>query len=142
MRLAARGSRLRNRRTTVKTLEKSEMTYCLVRFLVDGVSVSAFAMLRDMLRSKSLPSRKMGGPSLAINQPRRMLQHPVAPCMDSLGSGSVLPSLPGMAACRVGAPDWTFPAYSCDPEELFSSLPPHTHNLTSLRAAFLFGGQR
>ena len=122
------------------------MTYCLVSFLVDGVSVSAFAMLRDMLRSKSFSSRKMGGPSLAINQPRRMLQHPVAPCMDSLGSGSVLPSLPGMAACRVGAPDWTFPAYSCDPEELFSSLPPHTHDLTqsyrSLRAAVLFGGQR
>src|ERR1700733_3568849 len=94
MRLAAQGSRLRNRRTTVKTLEKSEMTYCLVSFLVDGVSVLALAMLRDMLRSKSFSSRKMGGPSLAINQPRRMLQHPVAPCVDSLGSGSVLPSLP------------------------------------------------
>src|ERR1700721_3407466 len=75
-----------------------------------------------------------------------MLRPRVAPCVDSLGSGSVLPSLPGMAACRVGAPDWTFPTYSCDPEELFSSLPPHTHNLTlscwSLRAAVSFGGPR
>jgi uncharacterized protein YjlB len=50
---AAQGSGLRAGRAIVETLEEDEMTEYVVRFLVGGLVVSAFAMLADVLRPKS-----------------------------------------------------------------------------------------
>ena len=63
---AAQGSRLWDRRAAVETLEESEMTEYLVRFLVGGAVVSAFAMLGDILRPKSFAGLFGAAPSVAL----------------------------------------------------------------------------
>src|SRR3984957_1458359 len=65
-RIAAQGSRLRDRRPTVEALEEGQMTEYVVRFLVGGVVVSAFAMLGDMLRPKSFEGLFGAAPSVAL----------------------------------------------------------------------------
>jgi hypothetical protein len=47
-------------------LEKSKMTEYVVRFLVGGVAVSAFAMLGDVLRPKSFAGLFGAAPSVAL----------------------------------------------------------------------------
>ena len=63
---AAERSGLRNRRLAAETLEESEMTEYLVRFLVGGAVVSAFAMLSDVLRPKSFAGLFGAAPSVAL----------------------------------------------------------------------------
>ena len=63
---AAQGSGLRDRWAAVETLEESEMTEYVVRFLVGGAVVSAFAMLGDVLRPKSFAGLFGAAPSVAL----------------------------------------------------------------------------
>ena len=63
---AAERSGLWNRRPPAETLEEAEMTEYLVRFLVGGVVVSAFAMLSDVLRPKSFAGLFGAAPSVAL----------------------------------------------------------------------------
>jgi uncharacterized membrane protein (GlpM family) len=65
-RLSKRGSDLRNRRAAVETLEACEMTEYVVRFLVGGIVVSAFALLSDVLRPKSFAGLFGAAPSVAL----------------------------------------------------------------------------
>jgi hypothetical protein len=48
-------------------MEKSEMTVYVVRFLVGGILVSAFAMLGDILRPKSFAGLFGAAPSVALS---------------------------------------------------------------------------
>src|SRR3954447_26165640 len=50
----------------VETLEEEQMTEYVVRFLVGGAVVSAFAMLGDMLRPKSFAGLFGAAPSVAL----------------------------------------------------------------------------
>ena len=52
--------------TAAETLEESEMTEYVVRFLVGGVVVSAFAMLGDLLHPKSFAGLFGAAPSVAL----------------------------------------------------------------------------
>ena len=63
---AAEGSGLRHRRAPAETLEESEMTEYLVRFLVGGVAVSVFAMFGDVLRPKSFAGLFGAAPAVAL----------------------------------------------------------------------------
>jgi uncharacterized protein YjlB/uncharacterized membrane protein (GlpM family) len=63
---AAEGTGSRNQRPPAETLEESEMTEYLIRFLVGGVVVSAFAMLGDVLRPKSFAGLFGAAPSIAL----------------------------------------------------------------------------
>src|SRR3954447_161951 len=63
---AAQGSRLRLRRPALETVEGSEMTEYVIRFLVGGAVVSAFAMLGDLLRPKSFAGLFGAAPSVAL----------------------------------------------------------------------------
>src|SRR6201995_2566150 len=64
--IAAQGSGLWDRRPTVEALEEGQMTEYVVRFLVGGVVVSAFAMLGDILRPKSFAGLFGAAPSVAL----------------------------------------------------------------------------
>src|SRR3954469_19875152 len=63
---AAQGSGLRDCRAALETLEGSEMTEYVIRFLVGGAVVSAFAMLGDLLRPKSFAGLFGAAPSVAL----------------------------------------------------------------------------
>src|SRR4051812_29583879 len=63
---AAEGSGLRGRWAALETLEGSEMTEYIIRFLVGGAVVSAFAMLGDLLRPKSFAGLFGAAPSVAL----------------------------------------------------------------------------
>src|SRR3954467_3650591 len=63
---AAQGSGLRNWRTALETLEEREMTEYVIRFLVGGAVVLAFAMLGDLLRPKSFAGLFGAAPSVAL----------------------------------------------------------------------------
>src|SRR3954454_21918636 len=63
---AAQGSGLRVRRPALETLEGGEMTEYVIRFLVGGLVVSAFAMLGDLLRPKSFAGLFGAAPSVAL----------------------------------------------------------------------------
>ena len=52
--------------TAGETLEKSQMTEYVIRFLAGGVVVSAFAMLGDLLRPKSFAGLFGAAPSVAL----------------------------------------------------------------------------
>jgi hypothetical protein len=60
---AAQGSGLRGRRAALKTLEGSEMTEYVIRFLVGGAVVS---VLGDLLRPKSFAGLFGAAPSVAL----------------------------------------------------------------------------
>jgi uncharacterized protein DUF3147 len=63
---AAQGSGLWVRRAALEALEESEMTEYVIRFLVGGAVVSAFAMLGDLLRPKSFAGLFGAAPSVAL----------------------------------------------------------------------------
>src|SRR5712675_586582 len=63
---AAPGPGLRDWRATLETLEGSEMTEYVIRFLVGGAVVSAFAMLGDLLRPKSFAGLFGAAPAVAL----------------------------------------------------------------------------
>src|SRR5258707_5549091 len=63
---AAPGPGLRDWRATLETLEESEMTEYVIRFLVGGAVVSAFAMLGDLLRPKSFAGLFGAAPTVAL----------------------------------------------------------------------------
>src|SRR5258708_12027807 len=62
---AAQGPGLRDWRATLETLEGGEMTEYVIRFFVGGAVVSAFAVLGDLLRPKSLARPFGADPSVA-----------------------------------------------------------------------------
>src|SRR3954452_19341648 len=63
---AAQGSDLRDWRAALETLEGSEMTEDVIRFLVGGAVVSAFAMLGGLLRPKNFAGLFGAAPSVAL----------------------------------------------------------------------------
>src|SRR4051795_1555868 len=63
---AAQRSGLRDWRAALETLEGDEMTEYVIRFLVGGAVVSAFAMLGDLLRPKSFAGLFGAAPSVAL----------------------------------------------------------------------------
>src|SRR3954453_15431995 len=63
---AAQGSGLRDWRAALETLEGSERTEYVIRFLVGGAVVSACAMLEDLLRPKSFAGLFGAASSVAL----------------------------------------------------------------------------